>query len=69
MCYAPVRNAHCEGEARQVKVFVFPMSQNQMKCFMCENKVQKLKIASLIHQQMSMDLPLAHLDTRHDNGQ
>lgn len=30
MCNAPAKYAHYEGEARQVTVWVFPMSGNQL---------------------------------------
>lgn len=49
MCNDPVKNTHCEGEARQVRALVFPMSSNQMKCFLCATKVLKVKIANVIH--------------------
>lgn len=69
MCNAPAKNAHYEGEYWQVTVWVLPVSINQLKCFTCANKVQKLKIANPINQQISMYLPLAHIDTIHASGQ
>lgn len=68
MCNAPAKNAHHEGEYWQVTVWILPVSINQLKCFTCANKVQKLKIASPINQQISMYLPLAHIDTIHASG-